>query len=92
MQKPDESAPADDRSLLEEIRERRDDAFDADQDNANASKSDLQFLAGDQWPGRRESRGRAQEQRAITHSYSSPSSPIVDLMWKSLRLEPRRFR
>ena len=41
---------ADDRALLAEIRERRDDAYQADQDNVTAAQSDLTMLGGDQWP------------------------------------------
>jgi hypothetical protein len=40
----------DDRALLAEIRERRDDAFQSDQDNVTAAESDLKMLGGDQWP------------------------------------------
>ena len=48
--KPDTNQPEDDKGLLEEIRSRRDDAFDADQDNTVAAKDDLLKLSGDQWP------------------------------------------
>ena len=47
---PNDGEPADHKDLLTEIRDRRDDAFQADQDNATAAKSDLKFISGDQWP------------------------------------------
>ena len=49
-EKKEATFQADDRDLLLEIRTRRDEAHEADEDNCNASKHDLKFLAGDQWP------------------------------------------
>lgn len=46
----EEGEGTNDRDLLHEIRERRDDAYQADQDNVTASMSDLKMLGGDQWP------------------------------------------
>lgn len=62
------ASPSEDRDLLLEIRTRRDEAQEADEDNANAAKHDLKFLSGDQWPDSIKQEREADDRPVVTEN------------------------